>query len=73
MSSSIFGEPPPGTDLTASRRAVNNAAVITTYILAAGAIALRYLARARVQQAAIAADDWTILVALVCAHHSQTY
>ncbi|RAK98789.1 putative integral membrane protein Pth11-like [Aspergillus ibericus CBS 121593] len=64
-SSSIFGDPPPGTDLTASRRAANNAAVIVTYLLAAGAIALRYVARARVQQAEIAVDDWMILAALL--------
>lgn len=67
MSSSVFGDPPPGTDLTASRRGVNNAAVSVTYVLAAIAIALRFFARSRVQQASIAADDWMIVAALVCA------
>ncbi|KAI2822937.1 hypothetical protein CBS12448_11057 [Aspergillus niger] len=65
MSSSVFGDPPPGTDLTASRREVNNAAVSVTYVLAAIAIALRFLARSRVQQASIAADDWMIVAALL--------
>ncbi|PWY82709.1 integral membrane protein Pth11-like protein [Aspergillus eucalypticola CBS 122712] len=65
MSSSVFGDPPPGTDLTASRRGVNNAAVSVTYVLAAIAIAFRFLARTRVQQASIAADDWMIVAALL--------
>ncbi|GKZ35836.1 hypothetical protein AbraIFM66950_006634 [Aspergillus brasiliensis] len=65
MSSSVFGDPPPGTDLTASRRGENNAAVSVTYALAAVAVALRFLARTRVQQASIAADDWMIVAALL--------
>ncbi|PYH75114.1 putative integral membrane protein Pth11-like [Aspergillus vadensis CBS 113365] len=74
MSNSVFGDPPPGTDLTASRRGVNNAAVSVTYVLAAIAIAFRFLARTRVQQASIAADDWMIVAALVrtCDHFSPS-
>ncbi|PWY77000.1 hypothetical protein BO70DRAFT_295136 [Aspergillus heteromorphus CBS 117.55] len=65
MSSNIFGQPPSGTDLAADRRGVNNAAVTSAYIIAACAIGLRFLARARVQRSAFAADDWIILASLL--------
>ncbi|RAL07847.1 uncharacterized protein BO97DRAFT_428887 [Aspergillus homomorphus CBS 101889] len=65
MSTSPFGPAPTGIDLTASHHAKNNAAVIATYVLAAGAIALRLVARIRVQNTLIAADDWMILASLV--------
>ncbi|OJJ42185.1 hypothetical protein ASPZODRAFT_77553 [Penicilliopsis zonata CBS 506.65] len=62
---SPFGDAPAGTDLTANRRLQDNAAVTATYIMAVLAIALRFYTRFRVQQAALAADDWTILVSLL--------
>ncbi|RAH48747.1 uncharacterized protein BO95DRAFT_461005 [Aspergillus brunneoviolaceus CBS 621.78] len=65
MSDTSFGPPPSGLDLTASHHSKNNAAVISTYILAAGAIALRWTTRYRMQDAAIAADDWMILAAWI--------
>ncbi|KAJ6098853.1 hypothetical protein N7467_000388 [Penicillium canescens] len=34
MSSSPFGEPPPGTDLSEDHRIRNNGAVISTYVIA---------------------------------------
>lgn len=66
MSQSPFGAPPPGIDLSESHLGRNNAAVITTYILAAVAVLLRFFARFKVQQAIIAADDWMIFASLVC-------
>ena len=41
------------------------AAAITTYVLAAIAVALRFWAR-RLTRAVIRVDDWTIVMALVC-------
>ncbi|KAJ5984730.1 hypothetical protein N7481_006829 [Penicillium waksmanii] len=58
-------EPPPGTDLSVNHSGNNNAAVITTYCIAAVAIALRFYTRLRVRRVSVAADDWLILGALV--------
>jgi hypothetical protein len=66
MSQSPFGDPPAGIDLSESRLGRNNAAVITTYILAAFAVLFRFYARFKVQHAKIAADDWMIFASLVC-------
>ncbi|KAJ5824021.1 hypothetical protein N7447_006361 [Penicillium robsamsonii] len=66
MSLSPFGEPPPGTDLSADHGARNNAAVITTFVLATIAVGLRFYTRYRVQSVQIAADDWMIVGAFVC-------
>lgn len=65
MSASVFGEPPPGTDLSANHTGNNNAAVIVTYIIAAIAVALRFYTRSRVRRVSIASDDWLSLAALV--------
>ncbi|KAJ5223155.1 integral membrane protein PTH11-like protein [Penicillium citrinum] len=65
MSTSVFGEPPPGTDLSANHTSNNNAAVIITYIIAAIAVALRFYTRWQVRRVSIAADDWMSLAALV--------
>ncbi|EAW07002.1 putative integral membrane protein Pth11-like [Aspergillus clavatus NRRL 1] len=60
-----FGEPPPGVDLGGNRTPRNNATVISLYILAAVAIALRIAARLKVQNAQVLADDWLIIAALI--------
>ncbi|CAL5867485.1 uncharacterized protein PFLUO_LOCUS1704 [Penicillium psychrofluorescens] len=65
MSQSPFGEAPAGIDLSESHLGRNNAAVITTYILAALAVLLRFYARLKIQQAKIAADDWMIFASLL--------
>jgi predicted secreted protein len=66
MALSPFGEPPPGTDLSADHGTRNNAAVITTFVLAAIAVGLRFYTRFRVQIVQVAADDWMIVAAFVC-------
>lgn len=65
MSESVFGKSPAGTDLSANNRERNNVAVITTYVLAAVFVALRFYARFRVQRTKAASEDWMILAALV--------
>ncbi|KXG53583.1 uncharacterized protein PGRI_006330 [Penicillium griseofulvum] len=65
MALSPFGEPPPGTDLSADHGLRNNAAVITTFILAAIAVGLRFYTRFRVQIVQVAADDWMIVAAFL--------
>ncbi|ODM18128.1 hypothetical protein SI65_05999 [Aspergillus cristatus] len=65
MPESVFGESPVGIDLSANNRERNNTAVITTYVLAAVFVALRFYTRFRVQQTKVASDDWMILAALL--------
>ncbi|OQE39179.1 hypothetical protein PENCOP_c007G05044 [Penicillium coprophilum] len=65
MSLSPFGEPPPGTDLSADHGSRNNAAVITTFVLATIAVGLRFYTRYRVQSVRVAADDWMIVGAFL--------
>ncbi|KAL4863635.1 hypothetical protein BDV12DRAFT_25488 [Aspergillus spectabilis] len=62
---SPFGEPPPGLDLSESHTARNNAVTISLTVLATVAVALRMIARVKVQQVKFAADDWFIVAALV--------
>lgn len=71
MSQSVFGESPVGIDLSANNCERNNAAVITTYVLAAVFVALRFYTRFRVQQTQVASDDWMILAALVRYSHAD--
>ncbi|EDP55402.1 integral membrane protein Pth11-like, putative [Aspergillus fumigatus A1163] len=63
--SSPFGEPPPDIDLKENHTPRNHATVLTVYILAIVAVALRITARLKVQQANVLADDWLICIALV--------
>jgi hypothetical protein len=65
MSSSPFGEPPPGTDLSEDHRIRNNGAVISTYVIAVFSVVLRLYTRLRLQQTRIAGDDWMIILSLV--------
>ncbi|OJD18496.1 hypothetical protein AJ78_01485 [Emergomyces pasteurianus Ep9510] len=62
--SSVLGDPPPGIDLTENRNREFNASISTVYGLAVLAIALRFFTRIKVQNFAIKADDWLILVSL---------
>ncbi|KAJ5374129.1 hypothetical protein N7517_006135 [Penicillium concentricum] len=68
MSLSPFGEPPPGTDLSADHGLRNNTAVITTFVLATIAVGLRFYTRYQIQSVRIAADDWMIVGAFVSCH-----
>lgn len=63
--SSPFGEPPPDIDLKENHTPRNHATVLTVYIFAIVAVALRITARLKVQQANVLADDWLICIALV--------
>ncbi|KAH2640469.1 hypothetical protein KXW54_006431 [Aspergillus fumigatus] len=63
--SSPFGEPPPDIDLKENHTPRNHATVLTVYILAIVAVALRITARLKVQQANVLADDWLICIALI--------
>ncbi|KAL4880542.1 integral membrane protein Pth11-like protein [Aspergillus karnatakaensis] len=62
---SPFGEPPPGIDLSESHTARNNAITIALTVLATVAVALRMIARVKVQQVKFAADDWFIVASLI--------
>ena len=67
MSHSPIGQPPPGTDLSADHP-LNISSVIATYALAVVVVGLRFYTRFRVQGVRILADDWMIVLALVCGH-----
>lgn len=62
--SSPFGPPPSGLNLKDNATPGNNAAVIVLTVIATTAVVLRLGAR-RMQQTALVADDYLILVALV--------
>ncbi|KAH8425101.1 uncharacterized protein LDX57_002850 [Aspergillus melleus] len=62
---SPFGEPPIDINLGENHTPRNNATVVCMFGLAATAVALRVIARVRVQHAPIAADDWFIFAAML--------
>ncbi|KAK2765873.1 hypothetical protein FQN53_006771 [Emmonsiellopsis sp. PD_33] len=62
---SPFGPPPPGLDLTENHTPSNNAIVIAMFVLATVSVVLRFIARTRVQNVQLKADDWLIAAALV--------
>lgn len=61
----IFGPPPDSIDVADSRVGENNAAVIALLCLATVAVILRFVARISLRNP-LMADDWAILIALVC-------
>lgn len=63
----VFGPPPAGVDLADSRVSENNAAVAVLLGLATIAVILRFIARI-IQRSGLMADDWTIILALVCSY-----
>lgn len=65
----VFGPPPEGLDLTESTANADTAAVIVLLVLAAIAVVLRFVARV-IQRNSLKMDDWTIILALVCARPS---
>ena len=73
MSENVFGKSPVGIDLSANNCERNNASVITTYLLAAVFVALRFYTRYRVQRTEVASDDWIILAALVRYSHADVF
>ncbi|KAK1145216.1 hypothetical protein N8T08_004368 [Aspergillus melleus] len=62
---SPFGEPPIDINLGENHTPRNNATVVCMFGLAATAVALRVIARVKVQHAPIAADDWFIFAAML--------
>lgn len=62
---SLFGGPPPGIDLTANKSVSDDAVVAVLAFLATMAVMLRFIIRRR-EQGSLQGDDWLILVALVC-------
>lgn len=60
-----FGDPPDNLDLAESRTRADNAAVIILILIASVAVALRLMAR-KFQSVGLKADDYIILVSLVC-------
>lgn len=67
MSHSPIGQPPPGTDLAADHP-LNISPVIATYVIAVVVVGLRFYTRFQVQGVRVLADDWIIVLALVCGH-----
>lgn len=61
----LFGPAPSDLDLTASEVSVNNGVVIAMLCLAVAAVILRFIARIALRNA-LMADDWAIIVALIC-------
>lgn len=62
----IFGPPPENTNLSKSTAMADTAAVIVLLALAAIAVVFRFVARS-IQRSGLKMDDWTIILALVCA------
>ncbi|KAL2698842.1 hypothetical protein AAEP93_010230 [Penicillium crustosum] len=65
MSHSPIGQPPPGTDLSADHP-LDISGVIVTYAIAVLVVGLRFYTRFKVQGVRILADDWMIVLALLC-------
>jgi hypothetical protein len=63
----VFGPPPPDIDLTKNEISKNNIAVAVLLVLATIAVILRFTARI-IQRNPLKADDWTIILALVCSY-----
>lgn len=61
----IFGSAPAGMDLSANKTAGDDVAVIVLTIIATSAICGRLWGRS-VQQLRLQADDYLIIIALVC-------
>lgn len=59
----IFGEPPAGTDLSASAVTSSNAACTTFFVVASLCVALRFYVRIRGD--AVGRDDYAIISGLV--------
>ncbi|KAF5709794.1 pth11-like integral membrane [Fusarium globosum] len=64
----IAGPLPPDVDLTANTASSDRAAIISVFILALIAIALRFTAR-NIQQTKIHWDDWVIIISMVSGGH----
>lgn len=62
----IFGSAPAGTNLSESKTVGNDAAVIVLMSIATAAVAARLWAR-YIQRIRLQADDYLVVVALVCA------
>lgn len=73
MPESVFGESPAGIDISADNHKRNNAAVITTYVLAVVFVALRFYTRFQVQEMQAASEDWMILAAWYVLRTSYAY
>ena len=73
MPESVFGESPAGIDISADNHKRNNAAVITTYVLAVVFVALRFYTRFQMQEMQAASEDWMILAAWYVLRTSYAY
>ncbi|KAL4908512.1 hypothetical protein BDW74DRAFT_101386 [Aspergillus multicolor] len=67
---SIFGDQPPGIDLTESNVAMNNGVAATLTVVATLVVALRLYTRIKIQKLPCEADDWLVAVALIPAYGS---
>lgn len=61
----VFGPPPPGIDLSENKTPQNNAVMISMYVIAVVAVALRFISRTKVQKTFLGIDDWVIAACLV--------
>ncbi|KAL4863674.1 hypothetical protein BDV12DRAFT_177230 [Aspergillus spectabilis] len=68
MSSLVVGPTPEGLDLSANRIAQNNGTVAAVMAIATVFVGLRFWARTAHSSAALAYDDWSLLIALAFAY-----
>jgi hypothetical protein len=61
----LYGDPPPGIDLSANQEILDDSVVAVLAIIATLAVAFRIIYKKR-QGDRLQGDDWFILVALVC-------
>jgi hypothetical protein len=61
----LYGDPPPGIDLSANQEILDDSVVAVLAIIATLAVAFRIIYKKK-KGGRLQGDDWFILVALVC-------